>query len=98
MVTTKAMPRYTEVFAEFAKHTRAFLQKAATKNCAGGVPTQFFIMALSPHLTDFWRKNTARSYEFCSVTDTEEYAPSQNTCLSCIFLAKSFEELISHPR
>ena len=47
--------------------------------------------ALSPHLTDFWRKNTAKSYEFCSVTDTEEYASSQNACLSCIFLAKSLK-------
>ena len=53
MVTTKAMPRYTEVFAKLAKHTRAFLQKAADKSPFSGA-----FGVIQPVLRDvvwYWR-------------------------------------------
>ena len=49
MNTHRTKPRYTEVFAEFAKHTRAFLQKAADKLPFSALPPQCFFYLFILH-------------------------------------------------
>ena len=44
----------------------------------------------SPHLTEFWRKNTAEFYEFCSVTDTQIVFASEKHLSSPKFLLPNY--------
>ena len=56
-----------------------------------GVFPRIIKKAISHHLVDFWRKNTAKYGAKCSVTDRSGYAPSHFVCLSCIFLVNSLK-------
>ena len=96
-LTRKILLRVSDVFVEYCVAARSCTINEWIEHlwCSWIAGQSLALIQRLCHITwlIFGGKILWNTVCVCSVTDRRGYAPSQNTCLSCIFLVKSLKKI-----